>query len=302
VRLGNQLALTIVTTVAVCGLGLLGRPIAERLLVRGHDLRVWNRTAEKARPLGEAGATVAGTPAEAAAGVDVAITVLSTPEALNDVALGPGGLAEGLAPGSILAEMSTVGPDAIRNLALRLPTGIELADTPVLGSVPQAADGKLDVFVGGTVEVFSRLEPVLEDLGRPRHIGPLGTGAAMKLVVNSTLFPVVSAIGEALALGDRLGLSQAAVLDVLEISALAAAVKSKRARIESGTFEPNFRLETALKDADLIDRATNGQFRLARVSRALLAEAEEAGMGQRDYSAVVAYIRKALAPPRPGTG
>ena len=282
------------TTIAVCGLGLLGRPIAERLLRSGHDLRVWNRTPEKARPLVDSGAKVARTPAEAAAGADVAITVLSTPEALSEVALGPDGLAEGLGSGSIFAEMSTVGPEAIRNLATRLPTGIELADTPVLGSVPQAAEGKLDVFVGGTVVAFSRLEPVLRDLGTPRHIGPLGTGAAMKLVVNSTLFPVVAAIGEALALGDRLGLSQAAVLDVLEISALAASVKSKRERIESGTFEPNFRLDTALKDANLIDRATDGEFPLARVSRDVLAQAEEAGMGQRDYSAVVAHIRKVL--------
>ena len=110
------------TTIAVCGLGLLGRPIAERLLHSGHDLRVWNRTPEKARPLADSGASVARTPAEAAAGAEVAITVLSTPDALNDVALGPDGLAEGLAPGSILAEMSTVGPDAIRNLAMGLPT------------------------------------------------------------------------------------------------------------------------------------------------------------------------------------
>ena len=282
------------TTIAVCGLGLLGRPIAERLLHTGHGLRVWNRTPEKARPLGDAGATVAATPAEAAAGADMAITVLSTPEALNGVALGPNGLAEGLAPGSILAEMSTVGPDAIRSLAMRMPTGIELADAPVLGSVPQAADGTLNVFVGGTVEVYRRLEPLLRDLGRPRHIGPLGTGAAMKLVVNSTLFPVIAAIGEALALGDRLGLPQSAVLDVLSVSALAASVGSKRERIESGAYPASFRLETALKDADLIDRATNGEFPLARAARDLLVGAEEAGMGDRDYSAVVAYIRKAL--------
>jgi 3-hydroxyisobutyrate dehydrogenase-like beta-hydroxyacid dehydrogenase len=290
-----------VTTIAVCGLGLLGRPIAERLLHTKHDLRVWNRTPEKVRPLGDAGATVGLTPADAAAGADVAITVLSDAEALNDVVLGPNGLAEGLARGSILAEMSTVGPDAIRNLAMRLPTGIELADAPVLGSVPQAADGTLNVFVGGTIEVYRRLEPMLRDLGRPRHIGPLGTGAAMKLVVNSTLFPVVAAIGEALALGDRMGLPQPTVLDVLSISALAASLRNKRERIESGAYPPNFRLETALKDADLIDRATDGEFPLARAARDLLAGAEEAGMGDRDYSAVVAYIRKALGAKPPTT-
>jgi 3-hydroxyisobutyrate dehydrogenase-like beta-hydroxyacid dehydrogenase len=297
------------TKLAVCGMGLLGRPIAIRLLEAGHEVTVWNRTPERADPVVERGAARAGTPAEAAKGVEVAITVLSTPQALEQVALAPDGLAEGLSEGSFLVEMSTVGPDAVRDLAGRLPSGIELVDAPVLGSVREATEGALKVFAGGSDEAYDRLLPMFEVLGSPRHIGPLGSGAAMKLVVNSTLGPVMAAVGEALALGQALGLDRGAVLDVLEGAVVGPTIKSKRGRIESGVYAPNFRLETALKDSNLLTRAAEARgvrLRLAETVRALLAEADAAGLSRMDYSALIAHIAALPAslpePPRdPGS-
>jgi 3-hydroxyisobutyrate dehydrogenase-like beta-hydroxyacid dehydrogenase len=282
------------TKLAVCGLGLLGRPIATRLVETGNQVVVWNRTSERAGPVVEAGATQAFTPAEAAAGADVAITVLSTPEALEEVVFGRGGLAEGLAEGSMLVDMSTVGPDAVRSIGERLPRGVELMDAPVLGSIPQATEGTLKVFAGGPPEAYRRMRPVFEALGTPLHVGPLGSGAAMKLVVNSTLGPVMAAIGEAMALSDSLGLDQGMVLDVLSGSAIGVSVKSKRARIESGTYEPNFKLDLALKDSSLITEAAHDRgvaLRVATAVRDLLAMASEAGLGGLDYSALVAHLR-----------
>lgn len=284
------------TKLAVCGLGLLGRPIAARLVGAGHDVTVWNRTPERAAPLLELGARRAETPEEAAAGAEVAVTVLSTPEVLERVLFGPSGLAAGMVAGSTLVEMSTIGPDAVQALAPRLPEGVEMVDAPVLGSVPQATEGTLNVFVGGSPEAFERLRPLLEVLGRPRHIGPLGSGAAMKLTVNSTLGPLMAALGEALALADAFGLDQAAVLDVLADSALGASTRSKRSRIESGEFEPNFRLEMALKDSVLITEAAARRgvaLPVAAAVRDVLAAAEEGGLGDLDYSAVIAHIRGA---------
>ena len=292
------------TKLAVCGMGLLGRPIAIRLLEAGHDVTVWNRTAERSDPVVERGAARAETPVDAARGVEVAITVLSTPQAVEQVVLGSdggaAGLAEGLPEGSLLVEMSTIGPDAVRDLAGRLPSGIELVDAPVLGSVREATEGRLKVFAGGSDQAYERLLPMFEALGSPRHVGPLGSGAAMKLVVNSTLGPVMAAVGEALALGQALGLDRGAILDVLEGAVVGPTAKSKRERIESGVYEPNFRLETALKDSNLLTRAAEARgvrLRLAETVRDLLGEADGAGLSRMDYSALIAHIAALPASP-----
>ncbi|MEN3316157.1 MAG: hypothetical protein V7605_2391 [Acidimicrobiaceae bacterium] len=292
-------------TLAFCGLGRMGGPMAGRLLEAGHDLVVWNRSPERAAGLVERGARLASSPAEAAGGAEAVITMLATPEALEGVVFGTGndsrGLAAGLAPGATLVEMSTVGPDAVRRMAPRLPDGAEVLDAPVLGSVPQATDGSLKIFVGGAEAVFERWRAVLEVLGRPVRFGALGSGAAMKLVANSTLGAVMSAVGEALALADGLGLDPALVLDTLAESPVGATVTSKRALIESGDYQPNFALALAAKDLRLVDEAARGvgvEAWVAAAARAHYDDAERAGLGDLDYSAVIAHVR-ASSDPRP---
>src|SRR5919198_748005 len=117
--------------IAFLGLGQMGTPMATRLLGAGHDVTVWNRTAERAQPLAGKGAVVASSPAEAAAGVDVAITMLAAPEALEEVVFGHDGLASVLGPGQMLIEMSTMGPKAERRVASRLAHGVAVVDAPV---------------------------------------------------------------------------------------------------------------------------------------------------------------------------
>ena len=281
---------------AFCGLGRMGEPMAGRLLGAGHDLVVWNRTAERADALVERGARRAESPGEAAGGVEAVLTMLSTPEALDTVVFGdePAGLVKGLGPGTTLVDLSTVGPDAVRAVADRLPHGVDMLDSPVLGSVPQATDGTLKVFVGGSDEAFARCRPLLEELGRPRHLGPLGAGASMKLVANSCLGALMTALGEALALADALGLDQAAVLDVLSESPIGATTKSKRERIESGEYPPNFTLELAAKDLRLVTEAAERlgvDAKVAAAARAHFEAADRTGYGDLDYSAVIAHVR-----------
>lgn len=292
-------------TLAFCGLGRMGGPMAGRLLEAGHDLVVWNRSPERAAGLVEQGARLASSPAEAAREAEAVITMLATPEALEGVVFSTGkdsqGLAAGLAPGATLVEMSTVGPDAVRRMAQRLPEGTEVLDAPVLGSVPQATDGSLKIFVGGAQATFERWRSLLEAMGRPVRFGALGSGAAMKLVANSTLGAVMSAVGEALALADGLGLDPALVLDTLAESPVGATVKSKRALIESGDYQPNFALTLAAKDLRLVDEAARGvgvEAWVAAAARAHYDDAERAGLGDLDYSAVVAHVR-ASSDPRP---
>lgn len=277
------------TTIAFCGLGRMGVPMAARLLAAGHELRAWNRTPGKAGALVDAGATEAGSPAEAAAGAELVITMLADPAALDAVAA-----AGDLRPGTTLVEMSTVGPHAVRALAARLPAGVDVLDAPVLGSIPQATEGTLKIFAGGDPEVFDRCRPVLEAMGTPRHVGPLGAGAAMKLVANSTLGALMTGLAEALALADGLGLDEAAVLDILVESPIGVTAKGKRPLIESGVYQPNFTLGLAAKDLRLVTDAAEAagvELRLAAAARSWFERADEHGLGDLDYSAVIAEVR-----------
>jgi 3-hydroxyisobutyrate dehydrogenase-like beta-hydroxyacid dehydrogenase len=275
------------------GLGEMGTPMAGRLLQAGHDVVLWNRSLERTAPLAQKGAAVAASPAKAAAGRDFVITMLATPEALEQVLFGAAGLAPAFSPGQILIDMSTVGPDEVRSAGARLPAGVSLVDAPVRGSVPQATEGRLDIFVGATDETFERVRPILEHLGSVRHTGGPGSGAAMKLVANLALGAAIVTLGEALSLGESLALKRDILLDVLADSPIGPIVKAKRANVESGQFAPSFKLRHAAKDLRLVTEtaaARGRDLKQARANRAWLDEAAAQGAADLDFSAVVATI------------
>jgi 3-hydroxyisobutyrate dehydrogenase/2-hydroxy-3-oxopropionate reductase len=188
--------------------------------------------------------------------------------------------------------MSTVGPEATARLASLLPAEA-LLDSPVLGSVAEVDAGTLSIFVGGQSDLVERWRPLLSTLGAVLRVGGVGAGTAAKLVANTTLIGVVGILGEALALGDALGLSRTTSFAVLGKTALADQAERRRPAIESGDYPPRFALYLARKDADLIvDAAEQAglELRLAKAAREWLAEAEEAGLGASDYSAVLARM------------
>jgi 3-hydroxyisobutyrate dehydrogenase-like beta-hydroxyacid dehydrogenase len=277
------------STVAFVGLGGMGTRMARRLLAAGHELVVWNRTSAKTSPLVELGAKAAANPADAVRGVEVAITMVANPAALRAVTEGPDGVAAGLG-GSTLIEMSTVGPQAIAGLARAVPA---LLDAPVVGSLAEAEAGTLAIFVGGDAALAERWTPLLSVLGSPVHVGPLGSGAAAKLVANAALVGVAGVLGEALALARGLGLSHEAAFDVLAATPLAAQAERRRPSVEADDYPPRFPLALARKDADLIAQAAADaglELRLVAAARQWLAEADDAGWGEKDYSAVLAWI------------
>jgi 3-hydroxyisobutyrate dehydrogenase-like beta-hydroxyacid dehydrogenase len=281
------------TTVAFIGLGAMGRRMAGRLLHAGHDLVVWNRTPDRATALTDRGARLAASPGQAAADAEVTITMVADPAALQAVADGADGIAAGIASSATVIEMSTVGPSAVADLAATLPDGVGLLDAPVLGSIAEAEAGSLQVFAGGPTALVGRWTPLLSTLGTVRHVGPLGSGAASKLVANATLFGVLGVLGEALALGRALGLSGATTFDVLSVTPLAAQAQRRRAAVESDDFPQRFALSLARKDAGLVaDAATaaGADLRLARAALAWLRDADDGGWGTRDYSSLIAWI------------
>jgi 3-hydroxyisobutyrate dehydrogenase-like beta-hydroxyacid dehydrogenase len=282
-----------VSVVAVVGLGAMGSRIARRLLEAGHDLVVWNRTAEKAASLVEAGAVAAVSPAEAAARAEAVLTMVADPAALQDVTEGEDGVAAGVGEGATVIEMSTVGPDAVRRLTAVLGERARLLDAPVLGSRAEAEEGTLKIFVGGPAELVERWTPLLSVLGSPLHVGPAGSGAAAKLVANTTLVGTIGVLSEALALAEGLGLPRAKAFEVLAATPLAGQAERRREAVESGEYPPRFALYLARKDAELVASAAREagiDLRLTEAARSWFADAEEAGLGDRDYSAVLARI------------
>jgi 3-hydroxyisobutyrate dehydrogenase-like beta-hydroxyacid dehydrogenase len=175
-------------TVAVIGLGAMGSRIARRLVDARHDVVVWNRSPEKVRELTDAGATAAASPADAARHAQSVITMVADPAALQAVTQGPDGVAAGVGDSTTVIEMSTVGPAAVRRLASVLPRGTTLLDAPVLGSLPEAESGTLSIFVGGDAADVERSVALLRVLGSPVHVGPLGAGAAAKLIADMRVF------------------------------------------------------------------------------------------------------------------
>ena len=278
------------TRVAFVGVGAMGGRMARRLLDAGHELTVWNRTSAKAAPLVEAGATAAPTPAQAARGAEVVITMVADSAALQAVSEGPEGIA---AAATTVLEMSTVERAAVDRLQTVLPPDAELLDAPVLGSLSEAEAGTLQIFVGGPESLLERVRPLLAELGSPIHVGPLGAGAAAKRVANLTLLGTLGVLGEALALADGLGLAREPVWEVLEGTPVAGQAERRRAAVESGEYPLRFALALARKDADLVADAAQAagvEVPLARAARDWLADAEAAGWGECDYSSLLARI------------
>jgi 3-hydroxyisobutyrate dehydrogenase-like beta-hydroxyacid dehydrogenase len=273
----------------------MGGSIARRLLDTGHDLVVWNRTAGRMKPLIDLGATPSATPAEAAGRAEAVITMVADPQALRDVTEGPDGVAAGAGASTTIIQMSTVGPESVSRLASLLASGTGLLDAPVLGSVSEAEAGSLRVFAGGPPELIERWTPLLSALGTPIQVGPLGAGTAAKLVANSTLLGVLGILGEALALARRLGLSGDVTFEVLAGTPLAAQAERRRTAIETGEYPLRFHVSLARKDADLILEAaasSGGDLRLGKAARTWFADADEDGLGELDYSAVLGYIMR----------
>jgi 3-hydroxyisobutyrate dehydrogenase len=281
------------TRVAFLGLGAMGHPMAGRLVAAGHEVRVWNRTPGRDEDLVAAGAVRAATPAEASSHADVAITMLSDPPALEAVLFGAGGVAETLPPNATLIDMSTVGPGPIRTAAVRL-TPVAVLDAPVLGSVPHARTGTMTIVVGGDEAVLARHAGLLEVLGTPIHVGPSGSGAAVKLANNAAVMSSLIGLGEVLAFTDRAGIDQNAVLDAMGRGPLGSLIERWRDKITGSVRRVDFRLALARKDLGLaVDDAERAGVRLLVTEAALvrLDEAVAAGRADDDNSAVIEVVR-----------
>lgn len=281
--------------VAFLGLGAMGAPMAGRLLDAGHAVRLWNRNPGPGDGIVARGADRATTPADAARGAEVVITMLADPPALEQVVFGQDGVSETISSEATFVDMSTVGPTAIREVAARLHP-VAVLDAPVLGSVPHAEAGTLAILVGGEPDVLDGCTDVLEAMGTVRHVGPSGAGATVKLASNAAVMSTMVTLGEVLALTDRAGLDPDVVFDAMAMGPLGSFVDRFRDRMTGRVSRIDFRLALARKDLALaLEEAKASEIRLLlpEAAAARVDEAIAAGRAEQDNTAVIAEIRGA---------
>ncbi|HMJ36840.1 MAG TPA: NAD(P)-dependent oxidoreductase [Baekduia sp.] len=280
--------------IAFLGTGIMGAPMARHLAQAGHDVSVWNRSPEKARPLAEHGADVAGGPASAVDGAEVVVTMLTDGGAVEDVMREA---APAAAQGTVWWQASTVGIDGTEGLAaLAEEHGLTFVDAPVLGTRGPAEGGELVVLASGPPDALERLAPLFDAVGsKTLELGEAGTGSRLKLVMNLWVVSVTDAIAETIAFAQGLDLDPHLFLDTIAGGSLDLGYAHfKGPGMIAGDLPVSFPLKHALKDADLILEAADRhavELALARTVRERFAAAAQAGYGDADMGMVIEASR-----------
>jgi 3-hydroxyisobutyrate dehydrogenase len=277
----------------------MGAPIARNLLAAGFEVSVWNRNAERAAPLAADGARQSSSPAEAAEGVDFALTMLADGDAVNDSMTGPAGALTSLRPGSAWIQMATIGDEWTGRLAaLAIENNLDFVDAPVSGSDAPARERQLIVLASGPEGARARLQPIFDAIGRKTlWLGPAGNGTRLKLVLNDWLASLTEGMAETIALTEALGLDPQLFLEAIDDGPLGSpyAVAKARAAL-AGEFVPGFALRLAFKDVGLVLDAARQRDLELPITEAIARRWQEAiadGHADEDVAAVIA-----LAAPR----
>lgn len=283
--------------VAVLGLGTMGSRMAHRLLDAGFPVTVYNRSYDKTAPLVAAGARAAQTPRQAVENAAVALGMLADDGASREVWLGSGGALDGMAPGSVVIESSTLSVAWVGELAAAAAErGCEFIDAPVTGSRNQAGAGELNFLVGGSSEVLERVRPVLAVMARSvTHLGPTGSGALVKLINNFVCGTHIASLAEALAMVERSRLDRDRTMTVLVGGAMGSPiVKTIAERMLSADFSTNFALKLLAKDLSYAieeGRKLDVGLTTARTALDLLERAVRGGHGDEDMAAAIQPFR-----------
>lgn len=281
-------------TIGFIGTGIMGAPMARRLIDAGNDVRAWNRTAAKAAALG---ATTAETPAAAAAGADVVIVMLSSGPVCDEVILGEHGVLDAMSAGSLLIVMSSIPVETARHQARAASERhIHYLDAPVSGGEQGAIDGSLAIMAGGDETTFARALPFLEPLGRPVRVGPAGSGQLAKLVNQLVVASTIATVSEAMLLAERGGADPAQVREALLGGfADSTILRAHGQRMIEQDFAPGGPAKWQLKDtrtalslADSLDL----KLPVATLVNQLFEDMVANGDGDLDHSALILELRR----------
>jgi len=284
--------------VGFIGLGTMGAAMAANAARAGFEVTTWNRTPGRAPELGELGVREAPTAAELAKGSEVIVTIVSDTPDVEAVLFGPNGVAEGAAPGTLVVDMSTISPSATRGFAERLGgRGIAMLDAPVSGGSEGAQKGTLTIFVGGEKAELERARPVLESLGTTiTHVGPIGSGQAVKAVNQVILAGGYLGVAEGIVLALKAGLDVEQVVAALSGGAAQSWVLTNRSgRMLANDYPLGFKVSLHRKDLRIALELAGETGTVLPISA--LVETIEAGLiaqghGDDDVSAVARAIRQ----------
>ncbi|MCD6529053.1 NAD(P)-dependent oxidoreductase [Candidatus Bathyarchaeota archaeon] len=280
------------------GLGVMGKPMAMNLLKAGYPLTVWNRTRSKMEDLVKMGAAPGESPKDVAEKSDIVITMVTDSAAVEAVILGPSGVIEGVRPGMIVIDMSTISPSVTRRIAEKLKEkGVEMLDAPVSGGDIGAKQGTLSIMVGGSEEVFKECLPIFEVLGkRITYMGTNGMGQMTKLCNQVICALNIQAVCEGLMLGAKAGLDLEKLLSVVTAGAAGSWMLSNLGpKIIKRDFEPGFKMVHQLKDLRLA-LAQASELNVPLPGTALVNQmfkaVEAAGLGEKGTQAAIVAVEK----------
>lgn len=291
--------------VGVIGLGIMGAPMAGHILAAGYPLSVFNRTRSKTAPLAQRGATVAGSPAELAAASDLIVTMVSDTPDVEAVVAGPRGVIEGILPGSVVIDMSTVSPELERRLDERLRArGGALVDAPVSGGDVGARNATLAIMAGGDGAAFERVRPLLQVMGRTvTHCGPVGSGQIAKLCNQILVGVTLLGVSEAILFARRNGLDPTLMIEAVSGGAAASwQLQNLGPKIIAADFAPGFMVDLIQKDFRIVQEAaaaTNAPLPATALVRQLFASAQahdEGRLGTQVLGRAVARLAGATRP------
>ncbi|HEX4284801.1 MAG TPA: NAD(P)-dependent oxidoreductase [Terracidiphilus sp.] len=288
--------------VALLGLGTMGHGMAVNLLKAGYPLTVWNRTRAKAESLAQAGAAIADTPAHAVKNASVVLAMVADDDASRAVWLGPQAALAAMPAKAIAVESSTLSPGWISELNSAVTSrGLRLVEAPVTGSRPQAEAGQLTFLAGSEDETLAAVKPILQCMSKEIvHLGPLGSGAQLKLINNFLCAVQVASFAEALGWIEQTGLRREAALDFLKRGAPGSGIFSAMAeRMTKRTYEVNFLLSLMAKDIRYAEKAA-GELGVDLSTSSPVADlfrkALDQGYGEKDMSAVAEVVRHQARP------
>ncbi len=295
--------------IAFLGLGAMGSGMAARLVDAGFDVTVHNRSAAKSDELAKRGARVATDPADAVRGAQVVLLSLATADVVARALFGPDGAVTGLAPGAVVADLSTVSPDAaVRQAQLLAARGHRGLDACVLGNARHARDGELRFMIGGDAAAVQVLAPVLETLAKEvRHLGPSGSGAKAKIAMNLLMGAQMQALAEAIVYGEAAGLDRDTLISMIAASGYSSPMMAFKCRaMADRTFErADFKLALMRKDLGLVldqARSLGVALPVTAAGHQVLTAAVERGLGDLDCSAVLVEVERQAGSTRPEPG
>ena len=286
------------TKIGIVGTGMLGEAVGLHLLDVGYEVNVYNRTKEKMNSLKEKGGNVMDSPRQVGENSDLVITIVKDADAVKEVIFGKTGIISGKHDGMCIADMSTINPNATRDISKQVTTEkIDYMEIPVMGGPNAAIDGKLVIMASGRKEIFEKFKNVIDSIAEQSfYLGETGTAHSIKLAMNLQIAMLALSLSEGITLTKKAGFNPEIFLKILNSTYFKTGMSEGKAyKMINENVEPTFTLANLKKDLDTINdtaESFDAELPMTKLARKVYADAKDAGFGDIDYTGIISYIKK----------